>query len=389
MNAGVDREAYFDVTFLAFGGDLRGIPQVIFQLVRLLRKDPAFARMRYVSTPAVTRDWLEPWGVPADRIDHVRPLPLLGRYERFHGCFATFRYRAILRRAALVIHPELRTVLRTRVPRMVFYYDFIIFDPAATGEPRKWIRWLCYLYKNRLAAKAGFKVSISEATRRRALELFPSIRPESVTPLLLGIRMPVADGPRPAPVQGDKLKFLYVGSYEARKNIPALLDNLAVICGGRPAVLQLAGRMKPAQEADLRSRVPALSRGIEVVFRGLVEEGELRDLYRGTDFLLFPSLSEGFGLPVAEAMAQGAVVCAFRNSSLPEIGGDAAVLAADGDFAAWGSAIGSLASDPEAYRQASLRGLRRAEGLTEAQMHARYGAYLRGAMAACGAGAGA
>jgi glycosyltransferase involved in cell wall biosynthesis len=383
----VSGPAYFDATFLAFGKDLRGIPQVIFQLVRLILGDPAFAGVRFISTPEVTRTWLGKWGIDPGRIEHVRPLPVLGRYERFHGLLSTFRYRRILQRAGLVIHPELRTVARTRVPQMVLYYDFIIFDRRATGERRKWIRYACYLYKNRVAARVPFKLAISEATRRKALELFPDIRPATVTARHLGIRMALADAPRNAPVTGAPLRFLYVGSYEARKNIPALLARLDKVAAGRPAILGLAGKMDAERRRELTEAARGLPPGVAVEFHGLVADADLPRMYRETDFYLFPSLSEGFGLPMVEAMSQGAVVCAFRNSSLPEIGGDAAILADDGDFAAWGRAISALAGDPAAYVETSRRSLARAAEFTEAMMFARYREAFLEALAASGAAA--
>ncbi len=78
---------FFDVTFLAFGRDLRGIPQVIFQIVRLFRKDPAFHGVLYSSTTEVTR---------------------------------TFCY-CVMPRDSPIIHPGLRVVLRSKVPQIVFY----------------------------------------------------------------------------------------------------------------------------------------------------------------------------------------------------------------------------------------------------------------------------
>jgi GT2 family glycosyltransferase/glycosyltransferase involved in cell wall biosynthesis len=367
---------YFDVTFLAFGRDLRGIPQVILQLVRLFEKEAAFEGMCYVSTPEVTRDFLLPLGVPPERIEHLSRVPVLGRFERFHGLFSTFRYRGINARARLLIHPELRTVTRSPVPQVVFFYDFIALEPGGGGEVRKWLRYLPLLYKNRQAARARFKVAISEFTRRRALELFPGMDPASIVSRLLGSRMRPADRPKEAPTQGRPLRFLYVGSYDRRKNIPSLVRNLGAVAGRREACLHLAGRMGEERERHLRELAKALPAHVGVSFHGLVSDGELADLYRECDFLLFPSLFEGFGLPLAEAMAQGMVACAFRNSSLPEVAGDAAILAENGDFAAWGRAIEILCADPEAFREASLRALSRAGEFTEEKMHERYGSYM-------------
>ncbi len=367
---------FFDVTFLAFGRDLRGIPQVIFQLVRLFREDPAFHDVRYISTPEVTRTFLSQWGIPRELIEEVQALPLLGRYERFHGLLSTFRYRRIAAQASLIIHPELRTVLRSKVPQLIYYHDFIIFERFNGDEGRKWTRYLPYLYKNRQAARVRFKLANSEFTRSRALEIFPTINPASITARHLGIRMHLRAVPREAPLQGAELQLLYVGSYESRKNINALLENLVLVSGGKKVRLHLAGKMSSPRERILKSLAANLPSEIAVEFHGLVSEAELNNLYRNADFLVFPSLFEGFGLPIAEAMAHGIVVCAFRNSCLPEITGDAALLADTGDFGAWGRSIGALADDAESYRGASLLALRRAAEFTEERMHERYREYF-------------
>lgn len=385
----MSKSVWFDATFLAHGRDLRGVPQVILQLIRLFVKDDAFSGVRFISTPAVTRDFLSTLGVGRERIVHVDAVPFLGRYERFHGLFSTFRYRSIIAEAALIIHPEPRTVVRSRVPQMVMHHDFIVFEAIASGERRKWSRYLLYLHKNRVAAKARFKFTNSEFTRRRALALFPSIKPESITAVLIGGRIEPAAFPKPAPDPDRPLRFLYVGSYEPRKNVPAQVSAFAQVAGEAPAELHLAGRISPAMAESIRTASAVLPGNLQVRIHGLVTDKELAALYAESHFLVFPSLFEGFGLPVVEAMAHGVVVCAFRNSSLPEIGGDAILLAEDNDFAAWGKAVAELVADPEKYRMASARGLARASYFTEKAMHARYRDYLLAAFASLGLDSGA
>jgi alpha-1,3-rhamnosyl/mannosyltransferase len=98
---------------------------------------------------------------------------------------------------------------------------------------------------------------------------------------------------------------------------------------------------------------------------GHVEDAELADLYAAAGCLLFPSRYEGFGLPCLEAMACGCPVAAFRNSSLPEVVGNAGELVsdgdavADGDAEALGRAAAALSQDPARARRA---GFERAKG---------------------------
>ena len=96
---------------------------------------------------------------------------------------------------------------------------------------------------------------------------------------------------------------------------------------------------------------------------GRVTEDALLQLYRGAWGLVYPSLYEGFGLPLLEAMACGTPVIASRASSIPEVTGDAAVLLDPNDDAGWAEAIESL-FDPGVAGQLRAAGLRRAASFT-------------------------
>ena len=87
----------------------------------------------------------------------------------------------------------------------------------------------------------------------------------------------------------------------------------------------IRGDGQPAYARAVRERVETLGLGDLVSFQGYAAEGALRDLYAGAVCLVLPSLREGFGLPVLEAMACGTPVITSSSSSLPEVGGDAAL----------------------------------------------------------------
>ena len=100
--------------------------------------------------------------------------------------------------------------------------------------------------------------------------------------------------------------------------------------------------------------------GVEV--RGLVGRGELRELYRTSRALVFPSLYEGFGLPPLEAMASGCPVAASRSGSLPEICGDAAVLFDPHDPAAIAAGVREALARSDELRERGLVRARRSRG---------------------------
>ncbi len=87
---------------------------------------------------------------------------------------------------------------------------------------------------------------------------------------------------------------------------------------------------------------------------GQVDDAELADLYAAAGCLLFPSRYEGFGLPCLEAMACGCPVVAFRNSSVPEVVGNAGELVTDGDAEALGRAALALSQNPERARRSGF-----------------------------------
>jgi glycosyltransferase involved in cell wall biosynthesis len=118
---------------------------------------------------------------------------------------------------------------------------------------------------------------------------------------------------------------LFVGTIEPRKNLVRLLEAFALLrnTGSIPHRLVLVGN-RGWKDREIFATVERLSLTRDVQFLGYVSQAELVGLYNQADALAFPSSYEGFGLPVLEAMACGTPVVTSRNSSLEEVGGDAA-----------------------------------------------------------------
>lgn len=155
--------------------------------------------------------------------------------------------------------------------------------------------------------------------------------------------------------------ILFLGTLEPRKNLARLLDAYAQWrrAARQPVKLVLAGG-KGWYYDTIFARVAELGLVDEVIFPGYVPAEELPWWYRAAELFVYPSLFEGFGLPVLEAMACGTPVITARASSLPEVAGDAAVLVDPEQPGELAAAIGQLLDDSTARAALRLAGLARA-----------------------------
>jgi glycosyltransferase involved in cell wall biosynthesis len=159
---------------------------------------------------------------------------------------------------------------------------------------------------------------------------------------------------------GDRQVVLSVSAKRPHKNLLRLIDAVAALPEGRRPVLVLPG-YPTWHEDELRAR--AAERGVaeDVRFLGWVDASTLEGLYAAASCFVFPSLYEGFGLPVLEAMARRAPVACSNTSSLPEVAGDAALLFDPEDPDAITTAIGRLLDDGALADELRERGRRQVE----------------------------
>jgi glycosyltransferase involved in cell wall biosynthesis len=197
----------------------------------------------------------------------------------------------------------------------------------------------------------------SRATRDDLIR-FTGVAADKVTVVHLGrdeSLAPVEDPQRLAAVQqrlGIRQQgqpaapyVLYIGTLQPRKNLARLVDAFALVRQQRPdLLLVLAGRRGWLADAILQ-RVAALGLQDAVCFPGFVADEDLPALLSGAVCFAFPSLYEGFGLPVLEAQACGAPVLAANSSSLPEVAGDGALLVDPLDTAAIAAGLLRLVED--------------------------------------------
>ena len=146
--------------------------------------------------------------------------------------------------------------------------------------------------------------------------------------------------------------ILYFGGFDLRKNVQRIIRSYAALPAPLRAEYQLviAGRLHLLGHPlypDPRPLVRELDMGDRIIFTGQIREQDKAPLYSGATAFLFPSLYEGFGMPVLEAMACGAPVITSRVSALPEVVGDAGVLIDPYSEPAISEALGEVLTSPK------------------------------------------
>lgn len=169
---------------------------------------------------------------------------------------------------------------------------------------------------------------------------------------------PVRGGwkPRVEPPPGGPI--LFVGTIEPRKNVRGLIAAYERLLGTLPAApsLVLAGRVPDGAES-LETTACVAER---IERRGYVPDTERLRLYQTASMLVLPSFEEGFGIPVLEAMASGVPVIVSNRGALPEIAGDAALIAAPDDHAGLAAAMERVLTDRALRQRMVVAGYRRA-----------------------------
>lgn len=272
--------------------------------------------------------------------------------------------------ASSMLHPMLyhateHLLPRVALPTVLTVHD-LIFERYPQHHTRR-NRLFLKLAMPRFVRAADAIIAVSGQTREDLVSLYGTPR-EKIYVIHEGIDPDFAPASAAevarirAAYSPDRPYLLMVGTLEPRKNHVAALRALARLrAAGRPHRLLIAGGEGWLFE-PIRREVEALGLAGDVHFAGYVPGADLAGLYSAADCLLLPSLYEGFGFTVLEAMACGAPVVCSNVSSLPEIAGDAALTVAPTDDEALAASVSRVLDDPDLARSLRERGLRRAAG---------------------------
>lgn len=333
--------------------------QVIRELVRQGRENRSL-RFRLYTQAAAPAGLFWPEPGPAQAEVAAIPFPRLWTHLRLSAEMA-------VRPPAVLFVPS--HVLPLYHPRrsVVTVHDlgYLAYPEAHTPASRRYLDWSTRWS----AAQATALIADSQATRADLVAAY-GVSPERVHVIYLGrdeALRPVTDPATLAAVRGRygitaPRYLLYVGTLQPRKNLARLIEAFARVCGGPagagPADVQLvlAGRQGWLYD-DLFALVNRLGLAGRVLFPGYVAGEDLAALYSASLAYVFPSLYEGFGIPVLEAQACGVPIMTGNNSSLPEVAGDAALLVDAGDVDAIAAAMERLLLDDDLRAELTRRGL--------------------------------
>ncbi|MFM2125931.1 MAG: hypothetical protein RL328_2382 [Acidobacteriota bacterium] len=201
------------------------------------------------------------------------------------------------------------------------------------------------------AERSDLFIAVSQFTANQMTELL-NIEPARIRVIPHGVEIPVA-----APEPRERI-VLFVGAIQKRKNISALVRAFEAMPPGWRLVL--AGAVSGYGAADELAAIEASPRRQDIRIAGYVSADELESLYARASIFAFPSLDEGFGMPVLDAMARGVPVVTSNRSAMPEVAGDAALLVDPERVEAIAEALRSLASDRALQNDLRTRGLARA-----------------------------
>ncbi len=240
--------------------------------------------------------------------------------------------------------------LQLHSSRLVYtLYDLgFLLTPAWSTEEN---RVGCFDGVFRASLAADWIVAISQASRDHYLATFPHFPADRIRVIPPCSRFvdEVPAAQRPAALQGvaEGGFWLCVGTIEPRKNQRRLVDAYCEYLGrgGPPMPLVFAGGAGWRMD-DFPRYLEERGVAGRVILTGYVSDQELVWLYRHCHANLYPSLFEGFGLPILEGMQFGAPSLVADNSSLPEVAGEAAQLLPSDDTEAWAAAMLHLAGDP-------------------------------------------
>lgn len=324
-----------------------GIGSYIRNLLEAISRQPESERYRFrVYTRRSDQDAMPDLPENFEIVEEESPGYSLAELTRF--AFRLYRDRLDLFHATHYVLPPLRGRAVVTIHDIIhLLYPQFLPNRLALVYARVMVR--------RALSRADRIITVSYNSKRDLVDYF-GINPARVDVIYNGVSprfrpdIPADERERVARKYGIPMPYLlFLGGERPHKNAQNVIRAFAEARRSRPDlphVLALAGPM-PKNTARIDALIGALDLGSSIARPGLIEEDDLPGLFAGADALLYPTLYEGFGLPVVEAMACGTPVLTSSTSALQEIAGGYAFLVDPLDVDAIARGIVALTTDPK------------------------------------------
>lgn len=351
-----------------------GIGRYTLSILREFAATPSPFRFEVLCGPAGRDAIAAHCGVPSGGNDRFRFHPVASGPFSPRGQLAAARIAretgaAVFHSTNFMLPLPLLASPRGRRPKLLAnLHDLIpLAHPEFTPHAKKTRFFPVYRALMRFIASRGDAFATASRSAADDIRRLLAVPPGKIRVAVDGVdaRFRPAPGPKPS-ARGGAHRILYVGRADPYKNLPHLVDAFArAFDFGLPAdtTLDIAGEPDP-RYPEAPARVRALGLEGKVRFLGFVDDAALLRAYQEADALALLSRYEGFGLPVAEAMACATPVVCSDAASLPEVAGDAALLVPPDDTDAAAKALAAILTDSALAARLAAAGIEQAKRFT-------------------------
>ncbi|NOR14637.1 MAG: glycosyltransferase [Candidatus Aminicenantes bacterium] len=238
------------------------------------------------------------------------------------------RLETIFKIALDLTHSPTPLLLPSKGKSIVTVHDLFFWEHPEMVDRKT--RNLFLKYTRNSLRQADGVIAVSQYTKDEAVRRF-ALDPDKVRVIHHGLKKGLDPDETGVMEAVLKSKFrlpdrflLFVGADEPRKNLPALIDALKLVHEMSEKIVLVVAGGKGSDRTRVEARITSQNLTSSVRFLGYLSDAELSALYRLATLVVLPSLCEGFGFPLLEAMASGVPIVASETSALPEIGQDAA-----------------------------------------------------------------
>ncbi|MBI3584713.1 MAG: glycosyltransferase family 4 protein [Nitrospinae bacterium] len=278
------------------------------------------------------------------------------------------------------LSPYIKAPILSPCPYITTIHDLLFLStPEYTGWRYKLYNEIFKIFGKLVSKRASAIIADSEYSKKDIIKIF-GVDEEKINVISLGI----SDEYKPVTnlYSIEKIKniynikgkyILYVGNFKPHKNVKRLIEAFAEATPHLTPTLQrgegvgiklVLGGKRDKFVPLLEEQVNNLGIGDSVIFTDFIKDEDLPYLYSGAELFVYPSLYEGFGLPLLEAMACGTPVICSNTTSLPEVVWDAGILINPEDVKSMASAISKLLKDDMMREDLKIKGLNRAKEFT-------------------------